>query len=275
MELPRRARGDELLVPGKMAALRARLRHLSAKHDLTTVIVSAFDHRTRVLPFVLADTRMAPGGVRAIGSALADVGFHKTQIVLQQWNRNFSPSHMRLDGRDPGSVSGVEHASAFGRMRSPHPGRLPDQPDKRPLILVGGPRIRYEPWHVFGADPSDPWAADVAVTGEEYVFLELLEVVLSMRAPGETMRSAFQRARDDGALDDIPGLVYARSGPRGGPIEELVDTGVQRLLGDLDELPDPVHGYKLLEAPSNGMTLASQALPADRVRSTARSPASS
>jgi radical SAM superfamily enzyme YgiQ (UPF0313 family) len=249
-----------------MAALRARLRHLSAKHDLTTVIVSAFDHRTRVLPFVLADTRMAPGGVRAIGSALADVGFHKTRIVLQQWNRNFSPSHMRLDGRIPDLflVSSMHLHSAECDRLIRDVCRI--EIDKRPLILVGGPRIRYEPWHVFGADPSDPWAADVAVTGEEYVFLELLEVVLSMRAPGETMRSAFQRARDDGALDDIPGLVYARSGPRGGPIEELVDTGVQRLLGDLDELPDPVHGYRLLEPPSNGMTLASQALPADRVR---------
>jgi hypothetical protein len=48
--------------------------------------------------------------------------------------------------------------------------------------------------------------------------------------------------------------------------EELVDTGIQRLLGDLDELPHPVLGYQLLEPPSSKPTLASQALPADLVR---------
>ncbi|NEW90675.1 radical SAM protein [Rhodopseudomonas sp. BR0M22] len=264
MELPRRARGDELLVPGKMAGLRARLRRLSGQHDLTTVIVSAFDHRTRVLPFVLADTRMAPGGVRAIGSALADVGFDKTRIVLQQWNRNFSPLQMRLDGRIPDLflISSMHlHSAECDRLIRE---ACQIDPDKRPLIMVGGPRIRYEPWHVFNVGPGA--SADVAVSGEEYVFLELLEVLLSMRAAGESMRSVFQRARDGGALDEVAGLVYGRPSPRGDRIEELVDTGVQRLLGDLDELPDPVHGYKLLEPPSNGATLASQALPANRVK---------
>ena len=80
------------------------------------------------------------------------------------------------------------------------------------------------------------------------------------------MRSVFQRARDSGALDCIPGLVYSRSETPEGPIEELVDTGVQQLLGNLDELPHPVLGYALLEAPSRQATLGRQALPADRVR---------
>ena len=44
---------------------------------------------------------MAPAGVRAIGSALVDSGFPKTRIVLQQWNPNFRPSLMRLDGHVP------------------------------------------------------------------------------------------------------------------------------------------------------------------------------
>src|ERR1041384_3937218 len=101
MELPRRNRGDELLRPGELASLRQRLRNVSAQHDLTTVIACAFDHRTRMLPFIYADTRMAPAGVRAVGSALVDAGFEKTRIVLQQWNRNFRPSRMRLDGRVP------------------------------------------------------------------------------------------------------------------------------------------------------------------------------
>src|SRR5689334_1962518 len=101
MELPRRARGDELLEPGALARLRARLRRVAPAHDLTTVIACAFDHRTRMLPFIFADTRMAPAGVRAIGSAMVDAGFSKTRIVLQQWNKRFRPSKMQLDGRIP------------------------------------------------------------------------------------------------------------------------------------------------------------------------------
>ncbi len=101
MELPRRERGDELLKPGELLGIRKRLRESARQHDLTTVIVCAFDHRTRMLPFVYADLHMAPAGVRAIGSAMFDAGFYKTRIVLQQWNRNFRPSQMRLDGRIP------------------------------------------------------------------------------------------------------------------------------------------------------------------------------
>src|ERR1700675_2180595 len=101
MELPRRTHGDELIRPGELNDLRHRLRRLAPKHDLVSVIAYAFDHRTRMLPFIYADTRMAPAGVRGVGSALADVGFTKTRIVQQQWNRNFRPSLMRLDGRIP------------------------------------------------------------------------------------------------------------------------------------------------------------------------------
>jgi radical SAM superfamily enzyme YgiQ (UPF0313 family) len=45
-----------------------------------------------------------------------------------------------------------------------------------------------------------------------------------------------------------------------------VDTGIQRLVGNLDELPHPVLGYRLLERPSRRTTLASQALPSSEVR---------
>src|SRR5688500_2415649 len=99
MELPSRERGNILLAPGETLAGRQRLRRLAPQHDLATVIACSFDHRTRILPFIYADTRMPPAGVRAIGSALVDAGFEKTRIVLQQWNRNFRPSQMRLDGR--------------------------------------------------------------------------------------------------------------------------------------------------------------------------------
>jgi len=264
MQLPRRARGDELLKPGELAAIRLRLRNVAGKHDLATVIACAFDHRTRMLPFIYADTRMVPAGVRAIGSAMVDAGFPKTRIVLQQWNRNFSPSQMRLDGRIPD----IFMVSSMQIHTGPCKALIQDacriDPANRPLILAGGPKVIYEPWDVFSANPANPWGADVAVTGEEYVLLNLLEVLLSVRAGNESMRVTFLRARDSGLLDGIPGLVYAH-GQRDGVADELVDTGIQRLLGDLDELPDPVLGYRLLEPPGRRATLASRAIPADRI----------
>src|SRR5687767_11009402 len=220
MELPRRTRGDELLKPGELLALRRRLRSLSQKHDLATVIACAFDHRTRMLPFIYADTRMVPAGVRAIGSAMVDAGFHKTRIVLQQWNKNFSPSRMQLDGRVPDlfmvSTMGMHSDRALELIRDAR--RI--DPAQRPLIIAGGSHAVYEPFLLFGETDKDGTGVgtigagpDVAVTGEEFVLLSLIEVILSFRTSGESMRSAFFRARDAGALDDIPGLIIPR-GPR-------------------------------------------------------------
>lgn len=265
MELPRRSRGDELLKPGELTALRSRLRHIALKHDLVSVIAYAFDHRTRMLPFFFADLRMSPAGVRAIGSAMFDAGFEKTRIVQQQWNRNFRPSQMKLDGRTPDlfMISSMQIHSHECKRLVRDVCRI--DPEHRPLVIVGGPKTIYEPWDVFNNDPADPWSADVAVTGEEFVVLSLIEALLSLRGDHEPLRSTFIRARNSGMLDDIPGLVYARTDARGVP-QELVDTGIQRLVGDLDELPHPVYGYQLLEPPSRGETLASQALAPGRVR---------
>jgi radical SAM superfamily enzyme YgiQ (UPF0313 family) len=272
MELPRRARGDELLKPGELTRLRERLRTVAEGHDLVTVIAYAFDYRTRMLPFIFADTRMAPAGVRAIGSAMVDAGFDKTRIVLQQWNRNFRPSQMQLDGRVPDlfmvSSMSLHSEECMSLIRDAH--RI--DPKHRPLIIAGGPHAVYEPYDLFSANPTRPGSADVVVTGEEFVMLSLIEVLLSVRGRGESMRSAFARARDSGALDDVPGLVYSRSGPNGVP-EELIDTGIQRLVGDLDELPHPVLGYRLLEPPGGHATLSAHALPVDQVEE--KSPISS
>ena len=274
MELPRRARGDELLKPGSLLALRERLRTIAPRHDLVTVIACAFDHRTRMLPFIYADKRMVPAGSRAIGSAMVDSGFPKTRIVLQQWNRNFRPSTMQLDGRIPDlfmvSSMGMHSDRALEMIRDAR--RI--DPAHRPLIIAGGSHAVYEPFLYFNADSIDPSKGpgvgpDVVVTGEEYVLLSMLEAILSIRGDGESMRSAFFRARDMGALDTIPGLII----PRGdrvatdGIADELVDTGVQQLLGDLDELPHPVLGFQLLEPPSRfGTTLSSRALEPNKVR---------
>ena len=272
MELPRRARGDELLKPGELTRVRERLRMRARQHDLCSVIACAFDHRTRMLPFIFADTRMIPAGVRAIGSAMVDAGFDKTRIVLQQWNRNFQPSRMQLDGRIPDlfmvSSMSLHSEQCMDLIRDAH--RI--NPAQRPLIIAGGPHAVYEPYDLFSADPIRPGSADVVVTGEEYVLLSLLDVVLSTRARGESVRSAFVRARESRALDAVPGLVYAR-GDKNGIAEELVDTGIQRLVRDLDELPHPVLGYRLLEPPGRHATLSTRAMPADEVRQ--RSPISS
>lgn len=265
MELPRRDGGDELLRPGALLDLRRRLRKRAERADLTAVVACAFDHRTRMLPFIYADTRMAPAGARAIGSALVDSGIEKVRIVLQQWNRRFKPSHMRLDGRVPDlflvSSMSMHGPRAMELIRDAC--RIDEA--ARPLIIAGGSQAIYEPHRFFNGDPATPGSADVAVTGEEYVLLGLLEAVLGVRASGESIRSAFQRARDAGALDGIPGLVYPIVDHAGRPVE-LVDTGVQRLLGDLDELPSPVLGYRLLEPPSRRPDLAPRALPDNRVR---------
>lgn len=266
MELPRRADGDILLPPGEMLDIRRRLRAVANQHDLTSVIACAFDHRTRVLPFIYADLRMVPAGVRAIGSAMLDSGFSRTRIVLQQWNPNFKPQQMRINGQIPDlfMVSSMHiHSSQCDAM-------IQDvckmDESVRPLIIAGGPRVIYSPWEVFSADPNHPWGADVAVTGEEYVLLSLLEVLLSLRAKNESMRSTFIRARDSGALDEISGLVYSRSASTNSIPEELVDTGVQRLLGNLDELPLATIGYQMLEPPSRLPTLGRNALADQHVR---------
>jgi radical SAM superfamily enzyme YgiQ (UPF0313 family) len=272
MELPRRTRGDELLKPGELTHVRERLRIRAREHDLSTVIACAFDHRTRMLPFIFADTRMIPAGVRAIGSALVDAGFDRTRIVLQQWNRNFRPSRMQLDGRIPDmfmvSSMSLHSGQCMDLIRDAY--RI--EPAHRPLIIAGGPHAVYEPYDLFSADPARPGSADVVVTGEEFVLLSLIEVVLSMRGRGESMRSAFVRARDSRALDNVPGLVYSRGGENGVP-EELVDTGIQRLVGDLDELPHPVLGYRLVEPPGRHATLSARAMPVGEVQK--RSPISS
>ena len=272
MELPRRTRGDELLKSGALTRLRERLRIRAREHDVSSVLACAFDHRTRMLPFIFADTRMIPAGVRAVGSALADAGFDRTRIVLQQWNRNFRPSQMQLDGSIPDvfmvSSMSLHSEQCKDLIRDAH--RI--DPAHRPLIIAGGPHAIYEPYDLFSADPARPESADVVVTGEEFVLLSLIEAVLSMRGRGESMRSAFVRARDSRALDDVPGLVYSRGGKNGVP-EELVDTGMQRLVGDLDELPHPVLGYRLMEPPGRHATLSARAMPVREVQK--RSPISS
>jgi len=160
MELPPRAPGDELLKPGELRRLRDRVRRVSSHHDLTSVIAYAFDPRTRMLPFVYADLRMAPAGVRAIGSAMVDVGFRKSRVVLQQWKRNFRPSRMRLDGRIP-DVCALRSAGArdTGAPHRQTASRSVPWMARPPATDLSTRRSRnsFDLDRITPARPSEPW----------------------------------------------------------------------------------------------------------------------
>ncbi len=262
VELLARAKGDEFTKPGEYPALRRRVRRTAAGLSIPTVVVYAFDKRTRLLPYSYSTSRMAPAGARAIGAALHDSGLTKTRIVLEQWTPNFRPSLARLDG-EPAEmllVSSMQiHAERAYRLVVD---ACAAPPGSRPLIIAGGPKAIYEPWDLFEVHGDPTASADLAVTGEDFVLVQLVEVLLEYRGARGTMRDAFIRARHDGALPAIPGLVYRKDDSVDAP---LITTGVQRLVQDLDEQPHPILGFGLLEGPHRGRVLKPHPLPASAV----------
>ncbi|MBN1511788.1 MAG: radical SAM protein [Phycisphaerae bacterium] len=263
MELPRRLKDDVYLPDGAFRERVDVLRRMTDRHDLAIGIMYAFDFRTRMLPFWYADKRMAPCSVRLLGDALHDAGFANLRIVLQQWSPRVLPSHMRLNGRplDILLVSAMQvHAErAYDLIRDAHRTGA-----DRPLILAGGPKAIYEPTDFFELGPGPGIGADCVVTGEAFVLLELLHTVLAGRRGGETAREAFENVRLSGALAKVPGLVYlSPDAPSHEPL--AVTTGVQRLVRDLDELPMPDAGYRLIEPPHRRRTLSPRPCSAERV----------
>jgi len=254
MELPRRARDDVYLPDGEFRKRVLALRRFTNAHDLAIGIVYAFDFRTRMLPYWYADKRMAPCSVRSLGDVLHDAGFTNLRIVMQQWSPNVLPSQMRLNGRplDVLLVSSMQvHGDrAYDVVRDAH-----GMGDARPLILAGGPKAIYEPADFFELGPQPGIGADCVVTGEAFVLLDLLHTILRNGRAGETPLEAFENCRLAGTLVDVPGLVYLSPDA---PAEEplAVNTGIQRLLRDLDELPMPDAGYRMLEPPHRRRTLA-------------------
>ncbi len=262
MELPKRLKGDEHTKSGEYPALRERVRSAATGLSIPAVVVYAFDNRTRLLPYFFSARRMAPAGPRAVGTALYDSGLMKTRIVLQQWNPNFKPSRAKIDGEpiEMLLVSSMQiHAERAYQLVAD---ACTISPAHRPLILGGGPKSIYEPWDLFniGGDPNV--SADVVVTGEEFVLIQLVEVLLTYRATHGSMREAFLRARSDGALVNIPGLVYRQDDTLDAP---LATTGIQQLVENLDEMPHPLIGYTLLERPHRGSSLRAKPLSASRV----------
>jgi radical SAM superfamily enzyme YgiQ (UPF0313 family) len=259
MELPSRPKNDRYTRPGEYQALERRLRAYPAVDRMPILVAYAFDYRTRLGPFLFADMRLLTAGPRAIAGALVSAGFTRTRVVLRQWNRNLRVDEARLDGEVPQmlfvSSMQIHSASAYEMIRDAY--RLGDE---RPFILAGGAKAIYEPWDFFNLGPDGQYSADVAVTGEEYVALELLERIMDARGEHEHPRKTFHRLRRSGLLDDIPGLVY-REGDDKESAGRLINTGVQRMVQDLDELPHPVVSLGLLEPPHRRRSLSRQPLP--------------
>jgi radical SAM superfamily enzyme YgiQ (UPF0313 family) len=259
MELPSRPKQDRYTRPGQYRELEARLRANPEHAEIPAIVAYAFDMRTRLGPFLFADMRLLTAGPRAVASAVHEAGFTRTRIVQTQWNPNFRPSLARIDGRLPQmlfvSSMQIHSAKAYELIADAY--KLGDD---RPLIFAGGAKAIYEGWDFFGFYHNGrQYSADVACTGEEYVILELLERIMSHRGPGEHPRRTFHRLRRSGLLDDIPGLVF-REGDEKAPLGRLIDTGIQRLVQDLDELPHPLVGIKLIEPPHNRQALSRRPL---------------
>jgi radical SAM superfamily enzyme YgiQ (UPF0313 family) len=263
MELLSRPKNDRYTRPGQYGELERRLRNNPANGEIPVLVCYAFDFRTRLGPFLFADMRLLTAGPRAIAAAVHQAGFTRTRTVLRQWNRRLRPSLARLDGEPPQmlfvSSMQIHSASAYEMIEDAY--RLGDD---RPLILAGGAKAIYEPWDFFGLGPDGRYSADVVVTGEEFVALELLDRVMEFRGRKEHPRRAFHRLRRSGLLDDIPGLVF-REGDETDPRGRLINTGIQRLVQDLDELPHPVVSLDLLEPPHRRLTLSSKPVEVSRL----------
>jgi radical SAM superfamily enzyme YgiQ (UPF0313 family) len=272
MELPSRPKNDRYTRPGEYNQLERRLRANPDSGTIPTLVCYAFDFRTRLGPFLFTDMILLTAGPRAVASALHNAGFTRTRIVQRQWNRNVRPSEARLDGEVPQmlfvSSMQIHSQSAYELIADAH--KLGDQ---RPFIVAGGPKAIYEPWDFFGFEVEGrTYSADVVVTGEEFVLLELLDRIMAHKGRGEHPRKTFHRLRRSGLLDDIAGLVFQPAsaedgekgrrgeGETGRREEQLINTGIQRMVQDLDELPHPLIGLALLEPPHRRHTLSSRPL---------------
>ena len=264
MELPQRPKGNEYTKAGRYRELQAQVRRRLDGQDIPALFVYAFDFRTRLGPFLFVDKKLIPGAPQAVGAALDAAGFDRLRLVLQQWTPNLRPSQALLDGDPPEmllvSSMQIHAAAAYDLIRDAW--RLGDD---RPLIVAGGAKAIYEPWDFFGLSPDGCTGADVVVTGEEFVMLELMDRILQHKSETETMRGAFERVRREGLLEDIPGLVY-RSDDAHCPPEYLINTGVQQLVQDLDELPSPLDALGLFEAPHRRSTLSRHPIPLERLK---------
>ena len=265
MELPRREQHDVYVPDGGYRRVVQELQRARSAHDWSMVLAYPFDFRTRLMPFRWVDRRVVPCGVRSLASSLIESGFRKIRTVLQQWTPNFSPSAAVQSGQKIDvlliSSMGLHAEKAYALIKDAHAlGK------DRPLILIGGPKAIYEPEDCFGiGEDIVGGGVDLACTGEEFVLLSFLQALSEEAAGGESPLTAFERMRSTEALNDIPGLVYrAADSEPGRPY--LINTGVQRLVQDLDELPMPLDGMTCIEPAHRGKTLKPKPWSTKRVR---------
>jgi radical SAM superfamily enzyme YgiQ (UPF0313 family) len=264
MELPSRAKNDRYTRPGQYKQLEQRLRRYPGIEEIGALVCYAFDFRTRLGPFLYADMFLLTAGPRAVAAALHEAGFTKTRVALRQWNPNLKVHRARLEGDIPQllliSSMQIHSANAYEMVVDAH--KLGDQ---RPLILCGGAKAIYEPWDFFGLGPDGKCSADVVCTGEEFVILELMDRLMEARVGNEHLRKTFHRLRRSGLLDDIPGLVF-REGDDREPLGRLINTGIQRMVQDLDELPHPLVSLQIMEPRHRRSVLSSAPIPLHKVR---------
>jgi hypothetical protein len=261
MELPQRHPTDIFLPPGQYQHWQQVLSSNQKLADVRSLVISAFDLRTRMHPFIHYDWFLVPCGPRSVAGALYAANMRKTRLVFQLWNPNIRPSRSLIEDGPPDqlliSSLQIHSASSYRLIEDAW-----SMGAHRPLIIAGGPKACYEPFDFFGIGPRGGIGADVVVTGEESVLLELMTVLSDFKASRGSMLSAFQLARDAGALHKIPGLVFALDGRQDG--QNLFNTGIQRLLRNLDELPLPSDGFRTLEPPHRRQTLAANPMPLNK-----------
>lgn len=266
MELHFRRGSDAFVPPGAYRQLEMNLRqHAAALADIPTLVMCCFDKSTRLMPFVIYDKWMFPAGARTVAGALLQAGFERIRAVYQLWTPNVRPTEARIDGRAPQLllVSTMQMHAVRAAEAIADAWKLGED---RPLILVGGSKAFHEPYHFWSMPTANgPIAPDAVVTGEAYILLDLMNLLMGYHRPGEHIRKAFERARKDGALNSVPGLIYLD--PRSTLHEPvLIDTGLQRLVQHLDELPDEVRGLSVLEPPHKKTGLMPAALDDKNVR---------
>ena len=235
-------------------------RQVSSKidSDIPVVLYYAFDWSTRIGPFVGPDIWMPNCGIRSVGGALYEVGFKNTRIIFGPWNPNFDASKARINGKSPevlgvGSMQ-IHEADAHEKIEQAH--KLGDE---RPLIIGGGPHANYQAWDFF--DREEGKSVDIAVRGEQYVTLSLVDRILDYKGRNETMLQGFERAKRQGGLESVRGIMYMDPDR-----DVLIDTGQQSIVADIDELPREIIGLRLLEPRHKSNVLSSQPAPLHKLR---------
>ncbi len=259
MEIRERRGEDRFLPKGQYLTLEENLRN--CKSDIPIIIVYAFDKRTRLGPFLFIDKTMIPAGSRAIASSLYSAGLTNIRIVLQQWTPRFRPSKSILNGKVPEilliSAMQIHSEGMYKIIQDAY------QMKQRPLIIAGGPKVIYQPEHVFFRHGA---SADVAVTGEEYIILELMELLIKSKQNNEHIRETFERIKNSHEINSILGLVYKTEIDGK---EVLIDTGTQKLLKELEDLPNPLIGLSLVEPRHNRETLCKNPIPLNKIKKNA------